>query len=197
MNNEYIYNEGELLRLIAAGSEEAFRDVFYQYRGKLYNYILKIADSEEAAEDAVHDVFLKIWESREKLPQIQNLASYLFRMARNHAISGFRRMAKETLILSELRHENLAAFQTIDPIAQKEIRSYIRDAVAKLSPQQRKVFILSRQDGLKHEEIAQKLGISINTVRVHMGEALRFLRQEIGKSYGSLAVAIYVIYKVF
>jgi len=197
LNQENIYDEGELLRQIAAGSEEAFRAVFYQYRGKLYSYILKIANSEAAAEDAVHDVFLKIWEGREKLPQIQNLTSYLFRIARNHAINGFRRMAKETLILAELRRQNVASFQTIDPITQKEIRTFIQDAVAKLSPQQRKVFILSRQDGLKHEEIAQKLGISINTVRVHMSEALRFLREEIGRSYGSLAVVIYVIYKVF
>lgn len=197
MSKENKYNEGELLRQIAVGSEDAFRTVFYEYRGKLYNYILKVADSEEAAEDAVHDVFLKIWEHREKLPQIQHFAAYLFRMARNHAINGFRRMAKEALFLAELRNENVAALQAADPIIQKEIRTYIQDAVAKLSPQQRKVFILSRQDGLKHEEIAQQLDISINTVRVHMSEALRSLRQEIGKSYGSLAVAIYVMHKIF
>jgi RNA polymerase sigma-70 factor (ECF subfamily) len=106
-------------------------------------------------------------------------------------------MAKETLILAELRNENVTALPETDPIIQKEIRTFIREAVAKLSPQQRKVFILSRQDGLQHDEIARQLGISINTVRVHMGEALRFLREEIGKSYGPLAVAIYVIHNIF
>jgi RNA polymerase sigma-70 factor (ECF subfamily) len=162
----------------------------------LYSYILKVADSRESAEDAVHDVFLKIWDSREKLPGIKNFEAYLFRTARNHAVSGFRRMAKETLILAELRNEQEPLLQTIDPLTQKEIRAFIQEAVAKLSSQQRKVFMFSRQDGLRHEEIAEKLGISINTVRAHLGEALRFLRKEIGRSYGSQAVAIYVIYQL-
>jgi RNA polymerase sigma-70 factor (ECF subfamily) len=189
-------SEKELLLEVASGSEEAFRTIFHHYRGKLYHYILTITKSAEEAEDTVHDVFLKIWETREKLPVIENLGSYLYRMCYNHAISGFRRMAKETLILAELRKESILPLPAIDPISQKEIRALIQNAIEKLSPQQRKVFILSRHDGLKHEEIAAHLGISINTVRTHLGEALRFLREEIGQSYGPLATAIWVIYNL-
>lgn len=190
------YHERELLLRVAEGSEADFRLLFERYRGKLYHYILSITDSPESAEDTVHDVFLKIWINREKLPAIENLNAYLYMMCRNQAISGIRRMAKETLILAEIRKEQVQTPEGIDPLSQKEIRHFIQQAVDKLSPQQRKVFLLSRQDGLKHEQIAQEMNISISTVRTHLGKALEFLREEIGQSYGNLAVAIWVIYKL-
>lgn len=171
--------------------------IFNLYRGKLYHYILRIADSPEVAEDTVHDVFLKLWEIRDRLPDIRSLNAYLFRMAHNHAISGFRRMARETLILATLRNDNLAALEDVDILTQKEVRSFIQQAIDHLTPQQRKVFLLSRQEGLKHEAIAEKMGLSVNTVRAHLGEALKFLREEINKRYGPAAVAILIIYQIF
>ncbi|MEI9806642.1 MAG: RNA polymerase sigma-70 factor [Bacteroidota bacterium] len=196
MANNTPYSEKELLLQVVAGNEKAFRTIFNYYKGKLYTYVLKITDSREAAEDTVHDVFLKIWADRTKFAEIENLNSYLYRMAHNHAVSGFRRMAKETLILAELRHESIPAIQLADPLTQKEIRTFIAEAVAKLSPQQKKVFILSRYDGLKHKEIAGELGLSVNTVRSHIQEGLRIVREEISRSYGPLTVAIFVIHEL-
>lgn len=181
---------------VAEGNEEAFSHLFHHYRGKLYHYILTITDSREAAEDTVHDVFLRLWEGRTSLPSIERLSPYLYRMCHNRAISGLRRMAKETLILAELRQEGLPLIPDADPTSQKEVLKFIQRAVDQLSPQQRKVFMLSRQDGLKHEEIADRLGISVNTVRTHLGAALRFLREEIGRAYGPMATAIWVVYQL-
>lgn len=190
------YDEKELLLQLAQGSEEAFRAIFNRYRGKLYHFILKISGSGEAAEDTVHDVFLKVWATKENFAQVENLGSYLYRMAHNHAVSGFRRMARETLVLAELRQESVPALGLADPLTQKEIRTFIDEAVAKLSPRQKKVFLLSRYDGLKHKEIADELGLSIHTVRSHLQEAVKVLREEIGRAYGPLAVAIFVMYEL-
>lgn len=187
------YNEEDLLRQLAKGSEAAFTAIFHRYRGRLYHYIFTITTSREMAEDTVHDVFLKIWNNREKLADISNMNAYLFRVCHNQAISGLRRMAKETLILSELRQETIPFLPDADPASQREIRASIQQAVNKLSPQQRQVFLLSRQDGLKHRQIAEQLGVSINTVKTHLGQALRFLREEIGQQYGLQATAICVI----
>lgn len=190
------YQEKELLLQVAEGSEDAFRQLFDAYRNKLYTYIFNTSKSREMAEDTVHDVFLKIWENREKLSQIDNLNAYLYRMAHNHAYTGFRRRAKETLILAELKKEQtgIVDFEGLDSIIHKEVREFIQEAIGKLTPQQKLVFLMSRRDGLKHEEIAQKLNISIFTVKNHMVEALRFLREEVGRSYGSNAIALYVLY---
>lgn len=183
--------------MLTEGSEEAFTSLFKHYRGKLYHYALTITDSNETAEDMVHDTFLKIWNNRHQMSQVENLGSYLFRACHNQAISGLRRMAKETLVLAELRNESVPMLPDVDPAAQKEIRAFIQQAVDKLSPQQRKIFLLSRQEGLKLQQIADELEISISTVKTHLGIAIRFLREEIGKNYGLQATAILVMYQLY
>ncbi|HTN09191.1 RNA polymerase sigma-70 factor [Agriterribacter sp.] len=195
---EYIqpHHEKELLLQLAKGSEEAFTALFYQYRGKLYHYIFTITASQEMAEDTVHDVFLKIWTNREKLANIENMNAYLYRVCHNQAISGLRRMAKETLILAELQQENMLPLPNVDPASQREIRISIQQAVNKLSPQQRKIFLLSRHDGLKHKQIAEQLGVSINTIKTHLGQALRFLREEVGQQYKLQSTVIWVLYQL-
>lgn len=190
------YNEEYLLQQLAEGSEAAFTAIFLRYRGRLYHYIFTITNSREIAEDTVHDVFLKIWNARQRLADISNISAYLFRVCHNQAISGLRRMAKETLILTELRQGTIPFLPEADPASQREIRAYIHQAVNKLSPQQRQVFLLSRQDGLRHRQIAEELGVSVNTVKTHLAQALRFLREEIGQQYGLQSAAICVLYQL-
>lgn len=195
MSDNLLYNEKDLLLRVSEGNENAFRQLFNTYRSKLYSYILKITESKETAEDTVHDVFLKIWITREKLPEIQNINAYLYRMAHNRAYNGLRRMAKETLVMAEL--EKGTGYESSDPndkLVRKEVRQFIHDAINKLTPQQKEVFRMSREEGLKQKEIAQRLNISIFTVKKHLTDALNFLRKEISLSYGSQAIAIYVIY---
>ena len=195
MPEEELFDEKELLQQIAMGNEQAFRQLFNGYRSKLYTYILKISESKETAEDTVHDVFLKIWVSKEKLPAIQNVNAYLYRMAHNHAYNGFRRMAKETLVMAELEKGiGYESSRPDDKLVTKEVRQFIHDAVNKLTPQQKEVFRMSREEGLKQEEIAQQLNISILTVKKHLTDALNALRKEIARSYGSHAVAVFVVY---
>lgn len=187
-----------MLRQLAEGSEDAFRALFYAYRDKLYTYIAKLSGSEEAAEDTVHDVFLKLWTKRAELPEIDNLNAYLYSIARNMSINLFRRMAKETLILSEIgREQGLeAGFEGEDRIIHAEVLATIKAAIDKLTPQQRQVFLMSRQQGLKIAEIAQQLDLAERTVKNHIHEALRFLREEIGRSYGPNAIIIYALYNL-
>jgi RNA polymerase sigma-70 factor (family 1) len=195
LSDNLLYNEKDLLLRVSEGNENAFRQLFNTYRSKLYSYILKITESKETAEDTVHDVFLKIWITREKLPEIQNINAYLYRMAHNRAYNGLRRMAKETLVMAEL--EKGTGYESSDPndkLVRKEVRQFIHDAINKLTPQQKEVFRMSREEGLKQKEIAQRLNISIFTVKKHLTDALNFLRKEISLSYGSQAIAIYVIY---
>lgn len=190
-------NEKDLLRQVAAGSEEAFAVLFHRYRQKLFANIYKLTESREVAEDAVADTFLKIWISRARLIDIDNFEAYLKRAAQNHAYSGFRRMAKETLLVAELKRQEYAApDQPGQVLMAKEVRDFIQQAISNLTPAQRRVFLLSRRDGLKQAEIAEKLGISLSTVKTHMVDALKQLREEVNRSYGAQAVALFVIYNL-
>jgi len=171
--------------------------LFDTYRRKLYTYLLKLSDSKETAEDNVHDVFLKLWAQREKLPEIQNLNAYLYRMAHNHAFNGLRKMATETLVLAAI--QQASHDQPEDPhmsFGRKEVRRFIHETVSKLTPKQREVFQLSRELGLKQEDIAQRLGISVLTVKAHLTDALNYLRTEITTHYGTYSVAIFVLWNL-
>lgn len=192
------YNEKVLMQQVSEGDELAFGILFDSYRPRLYSYILKLSKSQEMAEDVVQDVFLKIWKGREKLIEVEHFSGFLFQVARNHAYNGFRRRAKETLILAALRREEtgLTSENSEERILHKEVQEFIRQAVDKLTPQQKQVFLMSREQGMKHEEIAQELHITTRTVSNHISEALRFLRNEIRTTYGPYAVVLFVLYQL-
>lgn len=190
------HSEIDLLRQVAEGNGEAFRTLFLHYGPMLKTYLLKLSRSRETAEDLIHDVFLEIWKNREQLTEIEQFKPYLFRAVHNRAHRIFERQAKESLILHELRKEqNLAiAFEGEDRITSEEVRNFIRQALDKLTPRQKKIFLLSRHEGLNHAEIAERLGISSQTVSNHLTDALRFLRDEIDNTYGSYALAIIILH---
>lgn len=192
------YDEKLILQKIAEGSEDAFRAIFHHYAGKLRNYILKISSSKETAEDIVHDVFLNIWKNRHKLADIDQFDSYLFAAARHAAHRSFQRRAKETLIVAALHKTNSINIKSEgeDRITNREVQFAIQKAIQKLTPQQRKILLLSRDEGLSHQEIADLLGITRRTVSNTISEALQSMRNDIQISYGPYAVAIFVLHGI-
>jgi FixJ family two-component response regulator len=81
-------------------------------------------------------------------------------------------------------------------LVRKQVRELIHEAVGKLTPQQKAVFKMSREEGLKQEDIARQLNISIFTVKKHLTDALNYLRKEITDSYGSQAITICIMYGI-
>ncbi|MGC4103891.1 sigma-70 family RNA polymerase sigma factor [Ferruginibacter sp.] len=138
--------------------------------------------------------FLKLWLHRDRLKEIQQLNAYLFKMAQNTAFNGLRSLAKRTLLTTELDKATVPeSGNPDDKLVRKEVLQLIHNAVGKLTPQQKEVFKMSREEGLKQEDIAKRLGISIFTVKRHLTDALNHLRKEITETYGSKAVALCVI----
>lgn len=144
------------------------------------------------AQDTLQDVFLKIWLKREDCESIDNFSSYLFRAARNQAINGFKRNSRACLLIAELSRESARTVDTDNPILARELKMLLGRAIDSLPTQQRKVFELSRNEGFKYEEIAAKLGISTSTVRNHMIQALKKIREHIGNTY-----PLYILMVVF
>lgn len=128
------------------------------------------------AEDIVQDVFLKLWNEHESLTGIENFGNYIFRMSKNHAINHFRRMAHETLIISEMFQADPTHNQTEDFIALQETEKILAEIIDKLPAQQKAIYHLSRHEGRSHEEIAALLKISPHTVRNHIVQAMSTIR---------------------
>lgn len=196
MQKHLSYEEKDLLLQVAEGSESAFRKLFYQYRPRLIAFVLGLSRKEQSAEDIVHDIFLDLWKNRERLPEIEHFSTYLFKAVQYKAHRQLQRRAKEVLILAELRREEYGEIETEqqETLSLKAVQDFLRQSLAKLTPQQRKIFVLSREKGLTHTQIAEKLGIQTQTVSNHLTDALRILREEIEVFYGSLAIALFVLH---
>lgn len=179
------YNEKQLLEQVSAGDEGAFKQLFDNYRSKLYNYILSIIKSKESAEEIVIDVFMKIWTSREMILEIENLNAFLFRVAYHKSIDFLRAAARNNALAGLLWH-NIAANQNpVHPVASdstdnkiimQEYEAALNKAVSLLPPKRKRVYQLSREEGFSHEEIASLLHLSKHTINNHIVESRRFIQ---------------------
>ncbi|MFT3949575.1 MAG: sigma-70 family RNA polymerase sigma factor [Agriterribacter sp.] len=176
MEQTSLHNEKDLLLRVAEGDETAFRVIYDHYRKKIYALGLLLTKSEGQAQELVQDVFLKIWEKREQLREIDYFNSWLRTIARNTAVNYLRARAMEKLGLARLPvHESGSCF-TENDVADREYALLLQAAVRQLPLQQQKVYILHRQQGLRHEDIAEQLGISVLTSRKYMKLALRSIK---------------------
>lgn len=170
--------EEDLLARLGRGDEKAFRQIFGTYYPLLSSHIFYITRSFELTQEIVQDVFLKIWIGREALPDIRDFKSYLWVMARNHALNALRKIARErTNRISYLEETEISADQP-QP-AENALFTLLDQAVAGLPPQQQKVFLLSRRHRLKQSEIAAELGITVSTVKKYMQLAVEFITKYI------------------
>ena len=181
MNPIIPYTNDELFQLIAQGNKEAFRCLFDSYRNKIFSIAFKFTTEKQSAEDVVQEVFIKIWTNRENLPAIRNFDAYLTTMVRNHLFNYLRKIAHEQALIKKMaiKSEEQPTDEVLDGLYYKELYGLINKAVNQLSPQQKKVYHYSRIEGLKHHEIAEAMGISTSTVKGHIVEALKHIKNAI------------------
>lgn len=172
-------NEGPLLARLRAGDESAFDVVFRTHYSSLVGLAESLLKSREQAEDLSQDVMLELWRRREALVVTDSLRSYLLRAVRNRAFNELRRVKiakrKEPLV----RGEEATPALGIGRLEDEELESAIASAIDALSAPVRETFVLSRQEGLKYQEIATRLGVSVKTVEARMGKALKELRDRL------------------
>ncbi|RFZ85282.1 sigma-70 family RNA polymerase sigma factor [Mucilaginibacter terrenus] len=158
--------EKELLLKISRGDEHAFSELFNTWHHLLGRHIYKITDSAELAEEVVQDVFLKIWTARESLALVENFKAYLFVVSRNHALNCLRKLARERMHQKAL--EENAAVLAVEQTGSADIYKLLDQAIDHLPPQQQKVYLLSRHNRLKYDEIATQMGLSRETVKKYL-----------------------------
>jgi RNA polymerase sigma-70 factor (ECF subfamily) len=170
-------NENDWLARVAEGDEKAFGIIFHHYRRKIYSYAYHLSGSTAHADELVQEVFLKVWLHRDKVTHVLRFDNWLFTIARNQAFDMLKALAKE----SAQRRQMAASFYPDHMVAEdqlltRENEQQLQQALNRLSPRQKLIFNLSREQGLKHEEIASRLHISRNTVKTHLVQALKALR---------------------
>lgn len=186
--------EKELYRKLKAGDEKAFKTIFLKYYPSLCHFAFHFLNDREIAEETVQDLFVKIWEKRETINIESSIKHYLFRSVKNQ-------------ILNQIQHEKIKK-QYADRIKesfQKETNpeSYflevdlvdkIEKSIESLPPKRKEIFRLSRENGMKYQEIAEKLNISVKTVEAQMGLALKYLREEL-KDFSNYFTSLLFLFK--
>lgn len=163
---------------LKANEERALQVLFLKYYSKLFDYAFSFLKNKFEANEAVSDVFFKIWQMREQLDAGMNLQGYLFAAVRNHSLNMIRASRKNFLSLNEIsRQEEQAAHSIEQDIFYEEYEQQLWAMVNRMPNRQREVFQLSRLSGLSYLEIAEALSISIHTVQEHMVNALKHLRK--------------------
>lgn len=158
-------------------NEQRFKILFERFKKPVHDYIRTITGSDELAEEIAQEVFIRLWRKMGSYDEIENIDFYIFRIARNECMRYFKKAAVETHMLQELQKRMSAENNNVSEyINFKETEGLLDKAIASLSPQRQKVYLLSRRQGLRIEEIAAEMQISYNTVRNHLVEALRQIR---------------------
>jgi RNA polymerase sigma-70 factor, ECF subfamily len=160
-----------------------------KYRSMCYlanKYVKNIAIAEEIAQD----VFVKIWEKRDHIIIKGSISAYLATSVKNNCLNYLKHDSIVKIYeRTELTRISADPTDTEEEMKDMELESAIINAIAELPPQRKKVFMLSRVDGLKYHEIAEKLGLSVKTIEAQMGKALKQLRVKL-KDYVGIIIAL-------
>ena len=172
------YTDQLLLHEMAAGSEDAFCKLFDHYWNKVYASALVLTKSPQLAQDISQEVFLQLWQYREKAAGIQSLDGFLFVCARNLIFKKMSRMKLEDAYQHYLSSRMAVAAEDAGVRTElKELQSVVEAGIRRLPPQQQKAFRLSREKGLSHEEISRQMGVSRAAVKDYIVRSIAFLRK--------------------
>lgn len=190
------YSDAELLQKIAAGDEHAFSLFYYKYNKTIFLFAYRILDDELHAEELMQEVMLKVWMLGDELSSVNNIESYLRVMCRNRCYNKLRQLRREA---SKNKEATLGwtdeSNETEETILLNEAKGLYEKAVAKLPARQREVYNLCQIQGLKYEEAAKQLNISVLTVQSYMKIALKSVRNTM-RNHGGIA-AILITLKLF
>ena len=184
------HTDESIIDLFRDNDQAAFTELYDRYHKRAYGYILLIIKSPELTEDLVHEVFMKLWDRRERLEIKGSFSAYLFRACHNAAVDAVKAIAKDRSRIESI----VEYYETIASEPAAELNQYgniVEEALSSLTPQRRAVYQLCKQEGKTYREAAAQLGLSVHTVKDHLSNAIADLRRFI-REKGELAVLMFI-----
>jgi len=176
-------DERHLVIRLINGDEDAFCELYSVYKNRLLYFAMKFVKSRDFAEDIFQDTFTAVWQSRRFIDPDTPFSSYLHAIVRNRVLNHLREMASEDRFREHIIAQSIDyTDNTKNEILFEELKEILSRAMEHLTPRQREVFRMSRDQAMSHKEIADTLGVSINTVQEHISTSLRVIRNYLNKS---------------
>lgn len=180
-----INTDQELIIRLKAGDEGAFQAIYTNYHKSLYFLAYKYLKEQAMAEDALQDVFLKLWLSRHILEEKLALKGFLFTALKNYLLNTLRDKKIHAAKYNEIAYsQEMSLNGTENIFLLEEYTQIVNSGIEKMSPQKQLIFRLRTFKGLNNEEIASHLSISINTVKFQFSQATKFLREYLKNEAG-------------
>ena len=176
----------DLVEKLRKGDLEAFDLIFKKYSDRLYGFVLNYLKTKEETEELVQDVFLKIWENREKLRKNSTLKSFLFTIAYHEMCTLFRRKKLYEQFYKEIGYTGNSSNEMEDRLDYQSALGQVDRIIEKLPEKQRIIFIKSRKEGKSTKEIAEEMNLAPGTVDNNISSALKFIRKHIPNNNSGL-----------
>lgn len=167
----------ETVRSLQSGDHQAFETVFFAYFNKVKYFIYGLIKSESDAEEIAQDIFVRVWTNREAIDPDKNFTTYIYVSARNAALNFLKKRHVRSSYVQEQIHVGSDSDNPEDGFFAREIDLLIQMSVSKMPERRRRIFEMSRNEGLSNDQIAQKLNISKKTVENQLSIALKELRE--------------------
>ena len=180
---EILSDERSLVLRLIEGDEDAFCELYAAYKNRLIYFAMRFLKSREYAEDIFQDAFAVVWQGRRFINPDASFSAYLYTIVRNRILNQLRDLSnqdklREQILSQAVNYTN----ETKDEIIANDLRQFISRALQQLTPRQREIFQMSRVRQMSHREIAEVLGISVNTVQESISMSLRTLRTYLEKN---------------
>lgn len=183
MSQKYSQDEAQaLVKALKEGNQLAVSIVYKTYAAQTFSLAFKYLLNKELAEDAVQNLFLKLWLKKEEIDETKPINRYLFTMLKNDLLNTLRDSKKNIYLLEDclsmvLELEDNSQNENL----KQEQMNIIQQALEQLSPQRRKVFEMKVSGKYSNQEIADKLNLSINTIKFQYSQSLKQIRATVGE----------------
>ncbi len=180
-----------IIKQLQDGNEKVFEQIVREYWPRMFKFALIYTQNNETSQELVQDTFLVLWNNRAILKDNTNLITYLMVVLRNKCLNLLEQTRIRQLYIEEIDDEiiyqraNLYVLQdeASQIVESEDLHKAIERALSKLPEKTREVFMLSRYDGLKNQQIAETKNISQKTVEYHISKALQILKEELPQEY--------------
>ena len=188
------YEDRELLSRIAEGDENAFNQLFDRLWGHVYSATLRLTKSPELSKDLSQEVFLRLWQHRDRLPGITNIHAFLYTITKNLVTDFLRtkvfRENNQSFLTSYFAHDDTDILKALET---KEKKEWLREAVGQLPSQLRQVVELAYFEGKNHKEIAAVLQITPASSRIYLVRAIASLRKNVTPGRSGLSMKLLLL----
>ncbi|HEY9262841.1 RNA polymerase sigma factor [Chitinophaga sp.] len=177
--HDHLYSDRALFQLISEGDESAFRQLFHTYGPQFQPLVVHLTKTRAVADDIIQETFLRVWMSRDKLPGIENPRSWLLRILFHQSFTYLRHQTVHQKAMDALATDAAMQSTTEEAVAFTATLRLIGEAVHQLPPQAKRIYLLSREKGMKIPEIADALSLSPSTVKNSLVRSLHAIRKHL------------------